>query len=149
MKKRDLWTGIGMIAAGLLCLLAALSWATPLGGLFCGLCGALTVPGIAQVCKYVKWSSPKNAPVYRERLEQERIELRDERKSMLRDKSGRYAYILGLFTLAAAILVLYLLEALGMIGWRETRLLILFLGIYILFQAIAGIVIYRLLEKKY
>lgn len=149
MKKRDLWTGVGMIAVGVLCLLIALSWATPLGGLFCGLCGALTVPGVAQVCKYVKWSSPKNAPVYQERLERERIELRDERKSMLRDKSGRYAYILGLLTLAAAILVLYLLEAFGVLGWEEARLIILFLGAYILFQAIAGIVIYRLLEKKY
>lgn len=37
MKKRDLWIGLGMIAAGILCLLAALSWATPLGGLFFGL----------------------------------------------------------------------------------------------------------------
>lgn len=149
MKKRDLWTGVGMIAAGVLCLLAALSWGTPLGGLLFGFCGALTVPGIAQVCKYIKWSDPKKAPVYRERLEQERIDLGDERKSMLRDKSGRYAYILGLLTLSAAIFVFYILEAFGVMGWRETRLIILFLGGYVLFQAIAGIVIYRLLEKKY
>lgn len=149
MKKRDLWTGVGMIFAGVLCLLAALTWAAPLGGLFCGFCGAFTVPGIAQVCKYVKWSSPGNAPIYRERLEREKIELQDERKSMLRDKSGRYTYILGLLTLAAAIIVLYLLEAFGALGWRETRLIVLFAGCYILFQAIAGIVIYRLLEKRY
>ena len=149
MRKRDFWIGAGMTAAGILYLLAALLWETPMGSLLCGFCGALTVPGVAQVCKYIKWTSPKNAPIYRERLEQERIELRDERKSMLRDKSGRYAYILGLITLSAAILVLYLLEAFGMIGWRETRLVILFLGGYILFQAIAGIVIYRLLENRY
>lgn len=149
MKKRDLWIGLGMIAAGILCLMAALSWATLLGGLFFGLCGAFTVPGIAQVCKYIKWTSPKNAPIYRERLEREQIELRDERKSMLRDKSGRYAYILGLLTLSAAIVVLYFLEAFGVLGWQETRLAILLLAAYILFQAIAGIVIYRVLEKRY
>lgn len=149
MKKRDLWIGVGMIAAGILCLLTALSWATPLGGLFFGLCGALTVPGIAQICKYVKWSSPERAPIYRQRLEQEKIDLRDERKSMLRDKSGRYAYILGLLTLTAVIIVMYFLEAFGVLGWEEARLIILFLGAYILFQAIAGVVIYRLLEKKY
>lgn len=149
MKKRDLWIGVGMIAAGIACLLTALSWAAPLGGLFFGLCGALTVPGVAQVCKYVKWTRPGNAPVYQERLEQERIELRDERKSMLRDKSGRYAYILGLLTLTASILALYLLEAFGVIGWKEARLSILFLAAYVLFQVIAGIAIYRLLEKKY
>lgn len=112
-------------------------------------CGAFTVPGIAQVCKYIKWTSPKNAPIYRERLEREQIELRDERKSMLRDKSGRYAYILGLLTLSAAIVVLYFLEAFGVLGWQETRLAILLLAAYVLFQAIAGIVIYRVLEKRY
>lgn len=149
MKKGDLWTGVGMIAAGILCLLAALLWETPLGGLLCGLCGAFTVPGIAQVCKYVKWTSPKNAPIYLERLERERIDLRDERKSMLRDKSGRYAYILGLLTLSAAVIVFYLLEAFGAIGEREARLIVVFLGAYILFQSIAGIAIYRLLEKRY
>lgn len=149
MKKRDLWTGVGMIAAGVLCLLASLLWETPLNGLLCGFCGALTVPGIAQVCKYVKWTGPKNVPIYRERLEQEQIELRDERKSMLRDKSGRYAYILGLLTLTAAIVILYLLEAFGVMGGQEARLVVLFLGGFILFQLIAGIVIYRLLEKKY
>ena len=152
MKKRDLWAGVGMILAGSLCLLAAaLLWETrtALGSLLCGFCGAFAVPGVAQVCKYVKWTRPKNAPVYRERLEREQIELRDERKSMLRDKSGRYAYILGLLTLSAAVIIFSLLEAFGMIGREEARLMVLFLGGYILFQAIAGIVICRLLEKRY
>lgn len=149
MKMRDLWTGVGMILAGILFLLAALLWETPLDGLLCGFCGAFTLPGIMQVCKYIKWSSPGNAPIYRERLERERIDLRDERKSMLRDKSGRYAYILGLLALTAAIVALYLLEKFEMLGVEETRPTVLFLGGYILFQLIAGIVIYRMLEKRY
>lgn len=37
----------------------------------------------------------------------------------------------------------------GSLEWKEARLVVLFLAAYILFQAIAGIVIYRLLEKKY
>ena len=149
MKKRDLWTGVGMTAAGVLCLLAALLWETPMRSLLCGFCGALSVPGVAQICKYVKWTSPRNAPIYRERLEREQIELRDERKSMLRDKSGRYAYILGLLTLSAAIFALCLLEAFGVLGREETRLTVLFLGGCVLFQVTAGLVIYRLLEKRY
>ena len=149
MKKRDLWTGLCFILAGLTCLARALLWETPLSSFLCGLCGAFTVPGIAQVVKYVKWTSPKNAPIYQERLEQEQIDLRDERKSMLRDRSGRYTYILGMLALAAAMVVFYLLEAFEVIGKAEGRLVILFLAGYLLFQLFAGVLIYRWLEKKY
>lgn len=149
MKKRDLWTGVGMTVAGILFLLAALLWKTPLESLLYGLFGAFTAPGIVQICKYVKWTRPENAPFYRARLEQEQIDLQDERKSMLRDKSGRYAYILGLLIVAAAMFVFAALEAFGVIGEPEARLVVLFLGAYALFQLIAGMVIYRRLEKKY
>lgn len=149
MKKSNLWTGIGMVAAGVLFLLAALLWDTPLGSLFCGFCGALTVPGVVQIIKYFKWSSPKNAPVYQERLEREQIDLRDERKAMLRDKSGRYAYILGMLITAAAVLVFSVLARLDMIGKAEGRLTVLFLSAYLLVQYLAGIAIYHLLEKNY
>ena len=103
MKKSYLWTGLGMIVLGMIFLAIAIFWDTPLGSLLCGFSGAFTAPGIVQVIKYVKWSNPKNAPLYRERLEEEQIELRDERKEMLRNKSGRYAYILGLLVAAAAM----------------------------------------------
>ena len=149
MKKRDLWTGVGMTAAGILFLLAALLWDTPLDSLLCGFCGAFTVPGIAQIVKYVKWTKPENVPVCRERLEQERINLRDERKAMLRDKSGRYAYVLGLLIAAAAVLVFAALEMLGVIGKAEGRFMTLFLSSYLVVQYIAGLVFYRMLEKKF
>lgn len=149
MKKRDLWTGVGMTAAGVLFLLAALLWETPLESLLYGLFGAFAAPGTVQIYKYVKWTNPKNAPVYRERLEQEQIDLRDERKSMLRDRSGRYAYILGLLVVAVAMLAFSVLEAFGVVGEAEARLMILSLGGYALFQLVAGWVIYRLLETKY
>ena len=149
MKKRDLWTGVGMTAAGVLFLLAALLWETPLESLLYGLFGAFAAPGTVQIYKYVKWTNPKNAPVYRERLEQEQIDLRDERKSMLRDRSGRYAYILGLLVVAVAMLAFSVLEAFGVVGEAEARLMILSLAGYALFQLVAGWVIYRLLETKY
>ena len=149
MKTRDLWTGVIFVFLGLAFLAGALLWETPLNSFLCGLCGAFTVPGVVQIGKYVKWTSPQNAPLYRERLERERIDLRDERKTMLRDRSGRYAWILGLLLLCAAMVVFYLLEAFGVIGAPEAHLVILFLAGYLLFQFAAGMVIYRLLEKKY
>ena len=148
MKKSDLWTGIGMIAVGLACL-AAVFLNTLVSSLFAGLFGAFTLPGLMQVYKYCKYTSPKHAAEYRERLEQEQIDLRDERKSMLRDRSGRYAYILGLLVVAVAMLAFSVLEAFGVVGEAEARLMILSLAGYALFQLVAGWVIYRLLETKY
>lgn len=149
MKKSDLWTGLGMIALGVLFLLAALLWETPLESIFYGMFGAFAAPGTAQVCKYIKWSSPKNAPLYQERLEQEQIDLRDERKIMLRDRSGRYAYVLGLLAAALAIIAFAILEALGAVGEETARLMVFFLAGYAVFQLLAGWVIYQLLEKRY
>ena len=149
MKKSYLWSGLGMIALGLVCLAAFILWDTPLDSLLCGFSGAFTVPGIVQICKYVKWSSPKNAPLYRERLEQEQIDMRDERKSMLRDRSGRYAYILGLLVVALAMFVFSVLDAFGVVGEDTASLMIFFLAGYAVFQLVAGWVIYKRLEKRY
>lgn len=148
MKKSDLWTGIAMIAVGLACLAAAFL-NTLASSLFAGLFGALTFPGVMQVYKYLKWSSPKHHDEYQERLEQERIDLRDERKEMLRNKSGRYAYLLGLVLTAASILVFFALEMLNVIGESTGRLITIFLGGFLLVQYAAGLVIYRLLARKY
>lgn len=149
MKKSNLWFGVGMVAVGIVFLLTALLWDTPLDSLLCGFFGAFTVPGAIQIGKYVKWTRPKNVPIYRERLEQERIDLRDERKSMLRDKSGRYAYVFGLAVLTAAVLGFSVLQMLGVIGREEGRLITLFLAFDLIVQYLAGIVFYCLLEKKY
>lgn len=148
MKKSDLWVGIAMIVVGLACL-AAVFLNTPVSSLFGGLFGAFTVPGVMQIYKYRKYTSPKHAAEYRERLEQEQIDLRDERKEMLRNKSGRYAYLLGLVLTAASILVFFALEMLNVIGESTGRLITIFLGGFLLVQYAAGLVIYRLLARKY
>lgn len=115
MKKKELWFGLGMIAGGILFLLAALLLETPLDSLFCGFFGAFTGPGVMQVYKYVKWTKLETPDSYQRRLEEEQIELRDERKSMLRDRSGRYAYVLGMLLACAAIVVFSILGKLGVV----------------------------------
>ena len=137
MKKSYLWSGLGMIALGLVCLAASILWDTPLDSLLCGFSGALAVPGAMQVWKYFKWTRLETADSYRRHLEEEQIELRDERKSMLRDKSGRYAYILGLLAAALAILVFSVLDAFGVVGEDTASLMVLFLGGYAVFQLVA------------
>ncbi len=149
MKRSYLWTGIGMIALGLVCLAVAILWDTPLDSLLCGFSGAFAVPGAMQIWKYFKWTRLETLDSYRRHVEEEQIELRDERKEMLRNKSGRYAYILGLLVAALAILLFSVLDAFGVIEEDTASLMVLSLAGYALFQLVAGWVIYKLLEKRY
>lgn len=149
MKKSYLWSGLGMIALGLGFLAAAIFWDTPLGSLLCGFSGAFTAPGIVQVVKYIKWTSPKNAPLYRERLEEEQIELRDERKEMLRNKSGRMAYALGLVLMSGSIVAFSILGKLGVVREESADLMVFFLAALLVVEFVSGILIYRRLEKRY
>lgn len=149
MKKRELWFGLGMIAGGILFLLAALLLETPLDSLFCGFFGAFTAPGAVQVYKYVKWTKLETADSYQRHLEEEQIELRDERKEMLRNKSGRIAYVIGLLAAAVSMTAFSVLATLGIVSEAASRLMILFLAGYMLFQLAAGRIVYRLLARKY
>ena len=146
MKKSYLWTGVGMIVLGLCCLLAALLLDTPLDSVLCGLFGAFTAPGIVQIYKYFMWG---RSPEYRAKLEEEQIDLRDERKEMLRNKSGRIAYVIGLLAAAVYMTAFSVLGTLGIVSEAASRLMILFLAGYMLFQLAAGRIVYRLLARKY
>ncbi len=147
MKKSDLWAGIGMVMIAALCGATAFSFDTPAGSLLCGLAGALGVPGIAQIYKYFKWSRPEKAAEYQEHLEQERIDLQDERKEMLRNKAGRYAYVFILFMNCVLLFALTVLDTLGIV--EADRWLIISLGVWLLVQYFAGVLIYDQLSRKY
>lgn len=146
MKKTQLISGIIYTLLGLALLLTAIFINTEIGMLY-GLGGALTGPGLVMMGKYFYWSRPQNRQRYEERLDNERIEMNDELKQKLRDRSGRYAYVLGMVTVSLSIFVIGILEDLGLIG--DSRPMILYLAAYLIFQVIAGIVIFNRLLKKY
>lgn len=147
MKKGNLLTGIFYVLFGAACLTAALLMETKLGGILWGFAGAGILPGIMMICKYFYWSSPKNRARYEERLENERIEQHDELKTKIRDKAGRYTYSLGLMVVSFSILVFGVLGKLGIV--ESARMIVLYLGGYLLFQVIAGMIIFNKLMKKY
>ena len=147
MKKGNFITGILYVLFGAACLIVALLLETKLESILWGFAGAGIFPGIMIICKYFYWSSPKNRERYEERLENERIEQHDELKTKIRDRSGRYAYTLGLLIISFSILVFGVLGALDIIV--NTRIIVLYLGAYLLFQVIAGIVIFNMLMRKY
>lgn len=147
MKKSNFWSGLVYALLGLAFLLAGLMWETRLSSLCVGFGAGMLSSGAVQLVRYRKWTRPENREAYRERLEAEQIELRDERKAMLRDRAGRYAWLLGMVLCALSIVVFGVLGALEIV--ENARMIILFLGAYFVVQYGAGVYFYRRLEKKY
>lgn len=57
--------------------------------------------------KYFYWSKPEN----KEKTEERNIELDDERKTILRDKAGRYTYNIGLSISSVAVILLTVIHS--------------------------------------
>lgn len=147
MKKNNLIKGIIYLLAGFIFLIIALLTDTRLESLYFGFTGAGIGSGVMMICRYFYWNSPKNRERYQEKLEQEKIELHDELKEKLRDKSGRYAYILGLVVISFSMVLFSVLDSLDII--ENGNIMVLFLGAYLTFQIILGVVIFKRLLKKY
>lgn len=147
VKKSNLWCGLVYALLGLIFLLAGLLWETRLSSLSVGFGAGMLSSGVMQLARYRKWTRPENRETYREKLEEQQIDLWDERKTMLRDRSGRYAWLLGMALCSLSIMVFGVLGALEMV--ENTRLVILFLAAYLLVQYGAGVFFYRRLSRKY
>lgn len=147
MKKSNLIVGMLYVLFGVACLIAALLSETKLDGILWGVAGAGIFPGIMMISQYFYWSSPKNKDRYEELLENERIEMHDELKTKIRDKAGRYTYTLGMIVLSFSILVFGILGALEVV--ENARMIVIYLSGYLLFQFIAGIVIFNKVMKRY
>ena len=147
MRKSHLFTGIGYVLAGCALLAAALGAEGRLGSLLFGFGFAALTSGVVMIGKYCYWTRPENRDCYREKLERENTELRDELNQKLSEKSSQYAYLIGLGVTAAAIVVFSLLDVLEVI--RGGRLLVGYLGAFLVFEVVIGQVIYRRLRRKY
>lgn len=151
MKKSNLITGWLYTLVGAVFLISAICTSfytdSKLGGIFFGLAGAGIATGIGMICQYFYWSSPKNRERYLEKQTEIEIEQRDELKTKLREKSGRYAYVLGIYTICISMLVFSILGALDIV--RDSVLIVAFLSGYLVFQVVIGIVIFNHLLKKY
>lgn len=147
MKKSNLINGIVYALAGAACFGAALITESKLDGLLWGFAGAGMLPGLVMIFKYFYWSSPENKQRYQDRLDNEKIEMHDELNEKLRDRSGRYTYILGLLVLSISMVVFSVLGSLKIFsGARE---IVLFSGGFLLFQIVSGILIFNCLRRKY
>ncbi len=147
MNKNNRKIGLIYMTIGIIGLAASILVENKLGSTLFGMSFGLMGSAAAMLWKYYYWNRPANTERYKEKLEQENINLHDERKEQLRCRAGRYAYALGIIVCAVTIMVCGILQAL--VDGYNFRVLIIYLGLYMVFQYIAGIVIYRRLCKKY
>lgn len=147
MKRSNLIVSLAYMLLGVIFLGIALLVGPDLKGLFFGFAGAGIGPGLVGVYRYWRWSAPKNAARYAEMTAAKKIEMHDELKEKLRDRAGRYTYLIGLLLLSGTMVVIEILDSLKIIS--EGSLIILVLGGLLIFQVVAGTVIFKHLLKKY
>lgn len=146
LKKR-LRKSIVILFAGIIFIILAFYTKETAGNYLFGFGGGLLGAGLMTLWSYAYWSRPSQEEVYTEKMLLTEIEQKDELKEKLRDKSGRYAYLLSFGLSIAGLMVLMILWAFGI--QLRMDVMINMLAIYMLFQAFSGILIYRVISKKY
>ena len=145
MKKSNIIYGLTcIILSGISLYIAIIFDANKMSGVFYGLTGALGVGGIVSIAQYFYWK--RHNEKYEEKLEIERIEQQDELKQKLRDKSGRYAYLFGMFITALSIMAYSLL---GVLDIMDTEYIVIYLSIYLSSQLFIGKIVFNHLLRKY
>lgn len=144
--KDYLYLGIVYLLVGIAFLAIELNFETKSEGMlyFFGFVGFLY--GGLSLYKYFYWSKPENKEKYKEKTEERNIELDDERKTILRDKAGRYTYNIGLSVTSVAVIILTVIHSFN--NMANYNLMILYLSGYMISQYVIGVLIYNYLNKK-
>ena len=145
MKRSNMIYGlIYVILSGISLYISITFDANKMSGVFYGLTGAFVAGGIVNITQYFYWK--RHNEKYEEKLEIERIEQQDELKQKLRDKSGRYAYLIGMSITALSIMAYSLL---GVLNIMDTEYIVTYLSIYLISQLFIGIIVFHHLLRKY
>ena len=147
MSKKYFVEGIVLFLIGLGCLAAALLTETSVEAILWGLTGGFLVQGVGLCARYLYWTAPKHSERYQELREQEEINLHDERNERLRDMAGRVVYIISIMVVCFSMLGFAIFGSMGMV--EGYKVMILYLGIFLVFQVVLGVVIFNWLKKRY
>lgn len=128
--------GIAIVIASLLILDSSLM------GIALGLSGGMI--GSALVFSIKSKKTPEQMRADEKRLEHIR---KDERKIMLRDKSGRYAYIIGMVCLLIITTVFFVLRNFGVVF--SVDMMISVYSAFVIFEYVLGMAIFAFLEKRH
>lgn len=145
MKKNNLIFGlIYIILAGVFLYPAIFYDGNKMAGIFWGMTGALGGNGIFIIIRYFYWKNNKEK--YQEKLELEQIEQQDELKQKIRDKAGKYTYLIGMVIIAISIMVY---SVLGMLDIMNTEHIVIYLSAYLISQVFIGVIVFNRILKKY
>lgn len=111
MKKSTVWCEIGYIAVGILMTFFSIMSEGKIGSLLAGFAGGSFGVGIIMLSKYFYWNRPNHLEQYKKKLEEEEIELMDERNERYRDKAGRFAYKVSMIMIPISIIIFSILDA--------------------------------------
>ncbi len=141
MKKDMLYSGLGFVALGIVFLiLYIITDGEGITSNFAGFAGGFAGPGVLMIYKYFHWSKPENKAAYEEKLKNEKINAKDERKVMLRRISGHVMYTITIIMLALSVFVLSLI---GVDKW-----VLLLIAVLLILEITGGQIIYRYYDKK-
>lgn len=146
MKKNMLYVGIIYFICGILLVLLATFTEFSFEAFIWGLSGAALGPGVCMILQYIYWSKPERAVDYEENIKNQRIEMNDERRIMLRDKAGRITNQIMSYVLVILIFIVSILSVFSVMVISKWVLVVL--GLLILFQFICVVVVYNKLDKK-
>ncbi|MDY3082176.1 MAG: hypothetical protein SOR54_02700 [Clostridioides difficile] len=146
MKKNMLYLGIVYFICGILLVLWATFTEFSFEAFIWGLSGAALGPGVCMILQYMYWSKPERALDYEEKIKNQRIEMNDERRIMLRDKAGRITNQIMSYVLVILIFIVSILSVFSVMVISKWVLVVL--GLLILFQFICSVVVYNKLDKK-
>ncbi len=115
--------------------------------LFVGFVGGCFGPAIMMLYKYFYWK--KRPSEYNEKVEDENIEIYDERKEMIRGKSLKVSTLLNWCILSAFIIIVAFLGQFGVISQEISRLIIMIVAVYWFISALIMQIVYKYLSKRY
>ncbi|MGL5259900.1 MAG: hypothetical protein ACRC7V_07305 [Lachnospiraceae bacterium] len=124
-----------------------LAYVFPDISIFVGFAGACIGPAIMMVLKYLYW---RKRPIkYSEKIEDESIELHDERKEMIRGKSLRISTLINWCILSAFISIVAFLGQLQVISIETSKPIIITIAAYWFISVVIMQIVYKYLSKKY
>ena len=147
MKKQVLYKAIISIGGGIAFIILSIVFEFPNESFLWGFGGGGIGAGTTMLLKYIHWSKPENLEEYNERLKSQKIELSDERKVMLREKSARITYMIMMGIYFFFIILFGIVNTLGYFT-QLARHLVMGLSLLVLIQFVCGAAAFSYLNKR-
>lgn len=147
MEKKVLYKAIISIGLGVAFIIVSFLFEFPNESFLWGFGGGGIGSGTMMLFKYLRWSKPENQKEYTHIIKKQTIELSDERKVMIREKSASITGIIMLGIYCFFIIFFAILNTLGYFA-QISQYLVIGLSLLALIQLISGVIAFNYLNKR-